>query len=46
MRPLPKLPDLLKHFAKDKASVKLCALALLLSPAILYALAHVLRAMK
>jgi hypothetical protein len=43
---MPKLPDLMKHFAKEKASVKLCALALLIAPAILLSLAHVLAALR
>lgn len=46
MRRQPKFPDFMKHFAKEKALVKLIALALLLSPAILYALAQVLRALR
>jgi hypothetical protein len=36
----------MKHFAREKALVKLAALALLLSPAILYALAQLVRALK
>jgi hypothetical protein len=43
---MPKLPDLMKHFAKERALVKLCALALLLAPALLFSLAHVLAALK
>jgi hypothetical protein len=41
---MPKLPDPLKHFAKDRPWVKLLALVIILSPLILDRLSRVVAA--